>query len=112
MKKRSIQAINVGAAGHASDMIGRLRMNNSAIGKRANFKKAKTELVFASAQTGISLEKATPEQLNVIREQVMENRRRGRKKLIWSLAIAVPMGMLLIWGLWRLAIYVMSQPFY
>ena len=26
MKKRSIQAINVGAAGHASDMIGRLRM--------------------------------------------------------------------------------------
>lgn len=87
-------------------------MNNSAIGKRANFKKAKTELVFASAQTGIPLENASPEQLNEIREQVMENRRRASMKILWSVFIAVPLAVLIILGLWKLTIYLISTTYH
>lgn len=100
--KRKIQAINVGAGGHASDMIGRLRMNNSALRGKKYFQKAKNEYHIASRQTSIDLKSASHEELHQIRLQVLENRKKSRVRLLLATFLTLVLGVMVLWGLWEL----------
>lgn len=77
-----------GGAGHIYDMIGRLK-NNASILKKPGYFKTKEELLKISGKTVYEYKQATPEQLNVIREQLINARHRRIAISIISLGAAL-----------------------
>ena len=89
-----------GAAGHISDMIARIRMNESAIRRKRYFKEARAEYIRAAKQININYQKATSEQLEAIRELVIQNRRKDRIGFVIALGLSLILSIFVIWGLW------------
>lgn len=89
-----------GAAGHISDMIARIRMNESAIRRKRYFKEARAEYIRAAKQKHMDYHKATPEQLEAIRELVILNRRKDQIGFIIAIGLSIIISIFVIWGLW------------
>lgn len=92
--------IMTGAAGHISDMIARIRMNESAIRRKRYFKEARAEYIRAAKQKHMDYHKATPEQLEAIRELVILNRRKDQIGFIIAIGLSIIISIFVIWGLW------------
>ncbi|TVQ85176.1 MAG: hypothetical protein EA393_13860 [Bacteroidetes bacterium] len=89
-----------GAAGHISDMIARIRMNESAIRRKRYFKEARAEYIRAAKQKNLDYHRATPEQLEAIRELVIQNRRKDQISFFIAMGLSVFLSIFVIWGLW------------
>jgi hypothetical protein len=92
--------IMTGAAGHISDMIARIRMNESAIRRKRYFKEARAEYIRAAKQKHLDYHKATPEQLETIRQLVIENRRKDRIGLVIAMGLSVVLSIVILRVLW------------
>jgi hypothetical protein len=92
--------IMTGAAGHISDMIARIRMNESAIRRKRYFKEARAEYIRAAKQKHLDYDKATPEQLETIRQLVIENRRKDRIGLVIAMGLSVVLSIVILRVLW------------
>ncbi|MFN2394589.1 MAG: hypothetical protein ABR597_02760 [Bacteroidales bacterium] len=92
--------IMTGAAGHISDMIARIRMNESAIRRKRYFKEARAEFIRAAKKKHLDYYQATPEQLDAIRKLVIQNRKKDRIRFIIALGISFFISAFVIWGLW------------
>ncbi len=91
-----------GGAGHILDMMARLRMNNSTIRKKRPFKHARKEYILAAKQKHIDYHRATPQQLEEIRMQVLINRDKSRLQMAVSFVLTIILSSVLMWGLWYL----------
>jgi hypothetical protein len=97
---KTAQGIMTGAAGHISDMIARIRMNESAIRRKRYFKEARAEYIRAAKQKHLDYQQATPEQLEAIRELVIQNRRKDLRGFILAMGLSVFISIFVIWSLW------------
>lgn len=97
---KTATGIMTGAAGHISDMIARIRMNESAIRRKRYFKEARAEYIRAEKQKHMDYHKATPEQLEAIRRLVILNRRKDRIGFVIALGLSLILSIFVIWGLW------------
>lgn len=91
-----------GGAGHIADMIGKIRMNESALRRKRWFKEARREYVRAAKQQKLDYKKASPEELERVRMQVLLNRKEYRRN-VWIVSfVSLLIGWGILWGLWEL----------
>jgi hypothetical protein len=98
---KTATGIMTGAAGHISDMIARIRMNESAIRRKRYFKEARAGYIRAAKQKHLDYHKATPEQLEAIRELVIQKRRKDQIGFFIAMGLSVFLSIFIIWGLWE-----------
>ncbi|TVQ11798.1 MAG: hypothetical protein EA361_12145 [Bacteroidetes bacterium] len=91
-----------GGAGHIADMIGKIRMNESAIRRKRWFKQARIEYINAAWQQKLDYTKATPAELERIRVQVILNRKESRKRFWIASFVSLFAGWIVLWSLWEL----------
>ena len=92
--------VMTGAAGHIADMIARIRMNESAIRRKRYFKEARAEYIRAAKQKNLDYYRATPEQIETIRQLVIDNRRKDRIRLIIAVGLTFLLSVIVLRVLW------------